>query len=222
MLILHYSTSEHPSRSLGSNSAVSIAAVRHSRARRPADEHRMDAPGLQGCKRPWFSNAMPAIVADFGRRAYVPEDQPSHQDCARAREIINNRPHRVVGSTFMGSAAEVIGPSAPVPADRGQFLCRNASVCIVTAPMAVAEREIATGGSMLAVNWLSGHCTGEPIRILSALGQIRPLRPRRRHSRRQTSRDFVPWRFLDAGRLSARDVSSRRRPKTSTIKKPAQ
>jgi hypothetical protein len=29
------------------------------------------------------------------------------------------------------------------------------------------------GGSVLAVNWLSGRCTGEPIRILS---QIRPSR----------------------------------------------
>jgi hypothetical protein len=31
-----------------------------------------------------------------------------------------------------------------------------------------------------------------------------------------TSRDFVPWRFLDAGELSVRTVSSLPRPKTST------
>jgi hypothetical protein len=31
-----------------------------------------------------------------------------------------------------------------------------------------------------------------------------------------TARDFVPWCFLDAGRLSARDISSHRRPKTCT------
>jgi len=31
---------------------------------------------------------------------------------------------------------------------------------------------------------------------------------RSRHSRRETSRDFVPWRFLDAGRLSATRLSS--------------
>ena len=31
-----------------------------------------------------------------------------------------------------------------------------------------------------------------------------------------TARDFVPWRFLVAGRFSARSVSSSRRPKTCT------
>jgi len=31
-----------------------------------------------------------------------------------------------------------------------------------------------------------------------------------------TSRDFVPWRFSDAGRRSARIASSSRRPKTCT------
>jgi hypothetical protein len=31
-----------------------------------------------------------------------------------------------------------------------------------------------------------------------------------------TARDFVPWRFLDAGRFSAWSVSSSRRPKTCT------
>ena len=41
----------------------------------------------------------------------------------------------------------------------------NASVSIVTAPTAVAEWEIATGGSTLAVDWLSCHCTGEPFYI---------------------------------------------------------
>ncbi len=39
---------------------------------------------------------------------------------------------------------------------------------------------------------------------------------RPRHRRCPTSRDFVPWRFLDAGRKSAWIVSSSRRPKTST------
>src|SRR5215468_2378372 len=32
-----------------------------------------------------------------------------------------------------------------------------------------------------------------------------------------TSRDFVPWRFLDAGQLTARVFHCCRRPKTSTI-----
>jgi hypothetical protein len=32
-----------------------------------------------------------------------------------------------------------------------------------------------------------------------------------------TSRDFVPWRFLDAGQLSARVFHCCRRPKTSTL-----
>src|SRR5713226_7775357 len=32
-----------------------------------------------------------------------------------------------------------------------------------------------------------------------------------------TSRDFVPWRFSDAGRRSAWMVSSSRRPKTCTL-----
>src|SRR5215469_13821634 len=35
-------------------------------------------------------------------------------------------------------------------------------------------------------------------------------------SRCPTSRDFVPWRFLDAGQLSARIFHCCRRPKTST------
>src|ERR1700746_637669 len=35
-------------------------------------------------------------------------------------------------------------------------------------------------------------------------------------SRCPTSRDFVPWRFLDAGQLSARVFHRCRRPKTST------
>ena len=35
-------------------------------------------------------------------------------------------------------------------------------------------------------------------------------------SRCPTSRDFVPWRFLDAGQLSARVFHCCRRPKTST------
>jgi hypothetical protein len=39
---------------------------------------------------------------------------------------------------------------------------------------------------------------------------------RLRHRRCPTSRDFVPWRFLDAGRKSAWIVSSSQRPKTST------
>src|SRR5712691_7232006 len=37
-----------------------------------------------------------------------------------------------------------------------------------------------------------------------------------RHRRCPTSRDFVPWRFLDAGRHSAWKGSSCRRPKTCT------
>ena len=36
-------------------------------------------------------------------------------------------------------------------------------------------------------------------------------------SRYPTSRDFVPWRFLDAGRLSPRRLSLFRRPKTCTV-----
>jgi len=39
----------------------------------------------------------------------------------------------------------------------------------------------------------------------------------RRTATRIPSRDFVPWRFLDAGRPSASMVSAFRRPKTCTI-----
>src|ERR1039457_3835653 len=42
------------------------------------------------------------------------------------------------------------------------------------------------------------------------------LHKRPRHRRCPTSRDFVPWRFLDAGRKSAWKGSSCRRPKTCT------
>src|SRR5712664_2770236 len=42
------------------------------------------------------------------------------------------------------------------------------------------------------------------------------LHKRPRHRRCPTSRDFVPWRFLDAGRHSAWKGSSCRRPKTCT------
>ena len=42
------------------------------------------------------------------------------------------------------------------------------------------------------------------------------LHKRPRHHRCPTSRDFVPWRFLDAGRHSAWIASSCRHPKTCT------
>src|ERR1700737_76566 len=42
------------------------------------------------------------------------------------------------------------------------------------------------------------------------------LHKRPRHRRCPTSRDFVPWRFLDAGRHSPWKRSSCRRPKTCT------
>src|ERR1700682_5445185 len=43
------------------------------------------------------------------------------------------------------------------------------------------------------------------------------LHKRPRHRRCPTSRDFVPWRFSDAGRRSAWIASSCRHPKTYTI-----
>src|SRR5713226_1044630 len=42
------------------------------------------------------------------------------------------------------------------------------------------------------------------------------LHKRPRHRRCPTSRDFVPWRFSDAGRRSAWIASSCRHPKTCT------
>src|SRR5215510_15539152 len=50
------------------------------------------------------------------------------------------------------------------------------------------------------------HCT-----IFGSPACRRPLL-----SRCPTSRDFVPWRFLDAGQLSARVFHCCRRPKTTT------
>jgi hypothetical protein len=38
--------------------------------------------------------------------------------------------------------------------------------------------------------------------------EVAALQPSARGRERQTSRDFVPWRFLDAGRLSATRISS--------------
>src|SRR5229473_7878262 len=43
------------------------------------------------------------------------------------------------------------------------------------------------------------------------------LHKRPRHHRCPTSRDFVPWRFSDAGRRSAWIASSCRHPKTYTL-----
>src|SRR5258705_11847336 len=42
------------------------------------------------------------------------------------------------------------------------------------------------------------------------------LHKRRRHQRCPTARDFVPWRFSDAGRRTAWIASSCRHPKTCT------
>ena len=64
---------------------------------------------------------------------------------------------------------------------------------------------------------LCRHCTSPralvrlPSRAAPALNPQRPLL-----SRCPTFRDFVPWRFLDAGQLSARVFHRCRRPKTST------
>src|SRR5712672_1096850 len=57
------------------------------------------------------------------------------------------------------------------------------------------------------------------LRKISRHSNQRPrlnLHKRPRHRRCPTSRDFVPWRFLDAGYKSARIVSASRRPKTCT------
>jgi hypothetical protein len=51
------------------------------------------------------------------------------------------------------------------------------------------------------------------VALIIESGANRQFSQRSRPRRRQTSRDFVPWRFLDAGRLSARSLSSCQHPK---------
>src|ERR1700757_4562901 len=89
-----------------------------------------------------------------------------------------------------------------------QHSCRNAEVveafCRVAASRSNTRRPIHYGCTSRACR--DAHCTtfGSPV-------CRRPLL-----SRCPTSRDFVPWRFLDAGQLSARVFHCYRRPKTST------
>ena len=72
----------------------------------------------------------------------------------------------------------------------------------------------------IALSWAPQHAD---MRVVSC-GARAYHRERRRHaipialaaSQCPTARDFVPWRFLVAGRFSAWSVSSSRRPKTCT------
>ncbi len=80
-------------------------------------------------------------------------------------------------------------------------------------------------GAQCAVSHLFPACSPTPrAKPIAALPPRPPLPvsrrrqiPIARHRRRTTSRrDFVPWRFSDAGRMSAWRVCARRRPKTCT------
>jgi hypothetical protein len=62
------------------------------------------------------------------------------------------------------------------------------------------------------------HCTSPRARVALTIESGAGIKSSQRPplSRCPTSRDFVPWRFLDAGQLSARVFHCCRRPKTST------
>jgi hypothetical protein len=68
-----------------------------------------------------------------------------------------------------------------------------------------------------------GHCTSPRARVTLAIGNGAGIKSSSRPllSRCPISRDFVPWRFLDAGQLSARLFRFCRHPKTSTIREVA-
>ena len=68
-----------------------------------------------------------------------------------------------------------------------------------------------------SINSLAVHCcTSRACRDAHCTIFGSPVCRRPLLSRCPTSRDFVPWRFLDAGQLSARVFHCCRRPKTST------
>jgi hypothetical protein len=68
-----------------------------------------------------------------------------------------------------------------------------------------------------SINSLAVHgCTSRACRDAHCTTFGSPVCRRPLLSRCPTSRDFVPWRFLDAGQLSARVFHCCRRPKTST------
>jgi hypothetical protein len=89
-----------------------------------------------------------------------------------------------------------------------ELAARHIDIVLVAGPEIALKSALATPGALPIVMIAIDH---DPL----ALDYVMSLA---RHRHRNTShRDFVPWRFSDAGRLCASISSSRRHPKTCTI-----